>query len=437
MRDELHDQIRSAIGDMIAESPEPPAYQRIMAAHSPVHRFAGPAWAAIAFLVVVVALGAVVLLRASGTPAPFITPNGSTTSTPPTVTTEPAVTTSTTPTMTTSTSTPDAGGSGLVTEPALTLAVEPAVGRPGDPLTICGEALGRTEIRVVLSDPATGDSWPDEIDEFVTPDDSGHWCWSGLIPTEMQSNDPRTMGKRHPVTPGVYQVRVDSLGDVLGYGILEVAPPEATDGEPSQSPEDAARDGVVPELAALPIHERVHIWKQVATPEGLWVSSSMDSAGSLIIGSCTPSQPGCLYGRDYVVNGEYGEVLLLDAAGQKILRAYPLPGFPLFGFGGLVATDDAIYCGRQGDGALPDSMLCRIDRRTGDWIVRLFPAPFDSAYVPPNPEMYIPDNWTINDPVDQPLFLDLMMTEDGLVTVGYDNQAVRVDPDTLELLDLP
>jgi len=338
-----------------------------------------------------------------------------------------------------STTVPDAAQTTLATAPGViepNLVIRPTSGAPGDPLTICGTLQGATQVRVTLSDPATGDVWPDDINEFVTPDELGNWCWKGTIPAELASSDPRNLGQRHPITAGAYEIRVESFGDIIAYGSLKVNTPLNTLGPPSQSPADAARDGVVPELAELPVDVRVHVQKQVATPEGLWVlSTPAINTGQDLLGSCVPTDPECVYGRDFIRVYEYGEVLLMDETGQQILRAYPTPGFPFGGPGSLVVTDEAIYCASQGDGALPDSMLCRIDRTTGDWMARIFPFYVDSAFNPPDLDSYVPNNWTIDKPVDRALFLDLVTTPEGLFTVGYGNEQIQVDPDTLELLN--
>ena len=190
-------------------------------------------------------------------------------------------------------------------------------------------------------------------------------------------------------------------------------------------------DGVLPELAELPIERRVQVEAQVEALEGLWVLSRPSGELGQWVGSCVPTDPKCIYGRDGIALSEYGEVLLMDSTGQQILRAYPLPGLPPQT---LVITDDAVYCGRQGDGGIPDSMLCRIDRETGQWMVRVFPWYFESAYNSPSSDIYIPDNWVINDPIDPVLFQELTTTANVLQTVGYEDQS-RVDPTTLELLD--
>jgi len=59
------------------------------------------------------------------------------------------------------------------------------------------------------------------------------------------------------------------------------------------------------------------------------------------------------------VTAEYGELLLLNPTRARILRAYPFAGAPPHW---LLVTDHAVYCGRAGDGALPDSMVARVAR---------------------------------------------------------------------------
>lgn len=119
----------------------------------------------------------------------------------------------------------------------------------------------------------------------------------------------------------------------------------------------------------------------------------------------------------------------MDAAGEQILRAYPLPALPP---NSLVVTDDAVYCGRYGDGALPDSMICRIDRTTLNWIVRVFPWETESALA----GLYVPDNWTIDEPIDAAYVETMQITKDGLVVEGWGGEKL-VDPLTLQLGDTP
>jgi hypothetical protein len=161
------------------------------------------------------------------------------------------------------------------------------------------------------------------------------------------------------------------------------------DTEPSQSPADAARDHIVPEVAALPLRQRLfRLGPSVVTAEGTW-----QAAQTMLPPSGDPQNP-CVgdragrYGVDFVCPG-YEEILLLDGAG-KIVRAFPIEGTPAHV---LVAADDAIYCAKGGDGGLPDRMLCRIDRRTGEMTVRVFLAEASVAEVEAAPTWYPAYGW--------------------------------------------
>lgn len=169
------------------------------------------------------------------------------------------------------------------------------------------------------------------------------------------------------------------------------ASPSPSRGVPSQSKPDAARDGVVPAVAALPVSRRVRAMRTVHTREGVWVASQLP------VWTPNPLGPASgRYGKDVVNSVEFGEVLLMDPRQHRILRAFPLPGFPPEE---LLVGPRAVYCAKQGDGGLPDSMLCRIDRRTLRWRTRIFPFQLNS---PLSPRRYLPRNWVVNAPVDQP-----------------------------------
>jgi hypothetical protein len=111
--------------------------------------------------------------------------------------------------------------------------------------------------------------------------------------------------------------------------------------------------------------------------------------------------PNCALGdplrtrwRDFLCIDEYGEILLMNTDGTRIIRAFPLPFSHTTTQ--LVVTDNAVYCASQGDGALPDSLMCRIDRRTLTMAVRVFPYQTDSAFVPPQrPDLYAPATWVL------------------------------------------
>ena len=126
------------------------------------------------------------------------------------------------------------------------------------------------------------------------------------------------------------------------------------------------------------------------------------------------------------------EVVQLETGPAVIVvlpRRPSLPGLPPQT---LQLTEDAIYCARQGDAALPDSMVCRIDYATGDLTVRVFPSVTNSAYTPAAPDRLIPDNWSINPPVAEALFSHMAYTEMGVAVSGDDRFAL-LDPVTLEI----
>jgi hypothetical protein len=217
-------------------------------------------------------------------------------------------------------------------------------------------------------------------------------------------------------------------------GPVDATPQELT---PSQSLEDAARDGVIDEIAVLPFDLRVQpyeagtgsIEQRAVTEEGVWVASRPNwnalEPRPMVIGD----EAG-RYGRDFFATSSYGEVILLDADEREILRAYP---FPDAGPQALLVTDDAVYCTRQGDGGLPGSMLCRIDRTTLEVRARYFPFDDGSHFLDPA-EMALPEHWVVDEPFGRSVFGDFEVRGDTLYSVGQDG-SVPIDPVTLALLD--
>ncbi|HSK21661.1 MAG TPA: hypothetical protein VK906_00725 [Egicoccus sp.] len=227
-----------------------------------------------------------------------------------------------------------------------------------------------------------------------------------------------------------------------------IGEPEPTDATPderadpqleprSQSPEDAARDGVLDEVAALPLDVRLGVERagtgsgeqRVEVEEGVW-AVSRPNLDDLAPDRYLQGDASGRYGRDFIDLVGYGEVLLLNHAETEILRAYP---FPDAAPQTLLATDDAIYCARQGDGGLPDSMLCRIDRETLEARVRVFPRTDESHFLDPE-AIALPDTWTVDDPHPWNVFGGLEVRGGDLYSVGQQGNA-PVDPVTLELLD--
>lgn len=138
------------------------------------------------------------------------------------------------------------------------------------------------------------------------------------------------------------------------------------DGSAAQWADDAARDGAPPEIASLSYRDRVQISEEVVTPEGRWAISRTPGPGGN-----TPL--------------EYGEVLLLDADGA-IVQAWPMPRFPPTW---LLVTDTFVYAGRNGDGALADSAVVRIDRSTREMVAVGIQVAEGS--------MEVPDGWLVAD----------------------------------------
>lgn len=203
----------------------------------------------------------------------------------------------------------------------------------------------------------------------------------------------------------------------------------STLGAPSQSSGDAARDGIVPALAELSLVDRVSIVISQSTPQGVWAISEIPD---------TTEAPGCvigdrngLYGTDFICVAEYRELLLLNDDPSRIIRAYPLPSQPARL---LLVTDEAVYCARQGDGGLPDSMLCGIDRQSLDMTGRIFPYSEESVYGPPEGNAIPYGEWTIA-PVSPVVVMETLDYDGRIVTTGYDGIAYH-DPVTLERLHL-
>jgi hypothetical protein len=168
------------------------------------------------------------------------------------------------------------------------------------------------------------------------------------------------------VGPSTTAVDIGDEPDASSETTLSVPRPDGA----SQEPEAAVRDGVVPAVALLPIVDRVGEWGETpgtSTEEGFWSIGRMNpTAGD---DDCVVGLGSGVYGIDFVCADTYGEVLLMSIDGNEILAAYPMPDVPPTW---LVVTDEAIYCGRPGTEALPLTALCRIDRSSGEFQVRLF-----------------------------------------------------------------
>lgn len=201
---------------------------------------------------------------------------------------------------------------------------------------------------------------------------------------------------------------------------------------PSQSAADARRDGVVPELAALPFSVRVGITASAPAAEGVWVISRPTAAASRYTKGCRLGPETGTYPTQTICTTEYGEVLLLSADRARILRAYPLPSVPATL---LRLTPDAVYCARQGDTqmseyTLPDSMVCRIDRRSLKPTVHVFATAEGSEVL--QPCFTTLPNWTVTKgwiPV-----ASLQPDAQGLAVNGADGTRTVLDPVSLAVI---
>jgi hypothetical protein len=184
-------------------------------------------------------------------------------------------------------------------------------------------------------------------------------------------------GNRYPIEPGIYDIDVYYEDDALLHTTLEVSSPELLAAmPPSQSSEDALRDGIIPEIAELPFYRRVRTELEVPSDEGVWMLTRLSRAveDETMHTGCSLGDPLGVYPIDVVCAIEYGELLLVDA--RKIVKAYPMPGAPP---SWIYVSDDSVYSGHIGDGGLPDSILVRINRDTLEATVVVIPAEFDGG----------------------------------------------------------
>jgi hypothetical protein len=184
----------------------------------------------------------------------------------------------------------------------------------------------------------------------------------------------------------------------------------------SQSAADAVRDGVQMAVAALPAHTRI---RQVPPARGGQQTRATTAQGVWLI-----SRPA--------TTGGYGELLLLDPTGSRIRKAYPFPGLPPQW---LLVTPAAVYCGRSGEGTLPDAMVCLVDRASGQLQVRVFadllPGPATTAAeVAGRPGRWVVDDQRLTADFGQPP--QLRPTE--LAFSNATGQPLLLDPDTLAVI---
>jgi hypothetical protein len=144
------------------------------------------------------------------------------------------------------------------------------------------------------------------------------------------------------------------------YEIETEVPLVALEGGPSQEPRAATRDEVPADIAALPFNRRVDVaaeWTDLSEGPMVWSRQP----------TLLATQPG------------WGELLRLDPTGTSIERSTPIPSIRLTA---QVARSDAnYYLGER----VPEQIaadrdevnfpvaVIRIDRQTGEHVIRLFP----------------------------------------------------------------
>jgi hypothetical protein len=164
---------------------------------------------------------------------------------------------------------------------------------------------------------------------------------------------------------------------VLLHTVLEISSDEAIASmPPSQSPEEAGRDGIIPEIAALPFPRRVDAEIEVPAGEGDWILSRLTRVvtEATYKNGCRLGDPNGVYPVEVVCSDEYGELLLV--VDGEIVKAYPMPGAPP---SWIHIADDFVYGGHTGDGGLPNSTLVRIDRETLEATIVVIPSSMDGG----------------------------------------------------------
>lgn len=200
---------------------------------------------------------------------------------------------------------------------------------------------------------------------------------------------------------------------------------------PSQSAADARRDGVIEELAALPLSVRMDVQAEAVAPEGVWVLSRPAAEAAKQADGCRLGPETGEYPKDTICTTEYGEVLLLSADRATVLRAYPLAAVPATF---LRVVDGAVYFGRAGDEtldeyALPDTMVGRIDRTTFAALIRVYAPGAESEVL--QPCYVLPGNWRVTKA--RLAMTDLRVDADGVWAGQPNGRWTRLDPVTLKV----
>lgn len=191
----------------------------------------------------------------------------------------------------------------------------------------------------------------------------------------------------------------------------------------SQTVADARRDGVAPEVAALPFGLRVDATSTVRIDDETWAVSRPTRRGAERLGCDAPSDGGSRV--DDVCGSEYGE--LVQLRGRQIVRAYPFAGLPPQH---IAITEDAVFCARRGEAGLPDAMVCRVDRDTHELTVRVYPSETDPAFTDGDE---LPEGWTIDE--EHLTISRLAVDDNGVWVTGSGTSWTRLDAETLEIVE--
>lgn len=203
------------------------------------------------------------------------------------------------------------------------------------------------------------------------------------------------------------------------FAVDSEVPLVAWRGGSSQSPEAAFRDDVPAEIAALAFTSRVTVaaeWSAFAEGPMVW---SRPPAG-------LSNQP------------LWTELLLLDTTGTRIERATPLPGIRLTA---QLARADALYFlgqqlaapmqpGPESDDAQFPIAVIRLDRATGEHLIRLFPHTTVTA-APTIPPIIDWPGWVLGPELNSIDPTRLGAVDDVIQIESLDAGTIRLDPDTL------
>lgn len=241
-------------------------------------------------------------------------------------------------------------------------------GETGPTVIVVSEADGTELRRVSISGVADPYLWVHEItwlDDETLRFHGGSWENRnngrdenyGIYGCEEGITNCGLMQRVNSQASGFDQVAMlGSLADADAFVLPEL---------PSQTAAAARRDGVLADVAAMPMADRMVTLLPPDDSGQSWVLSRTGISG------CGLGDVEGIYGVDFVCESEYGEVLLLNRSG-RIARAYPMPGLiPSW----IHLTEEAVYAGRIGDGGLPNATIVRIDRSSYEVVGMVFAPP--------------------------------------------------------------